>query len=368
MTTNLSAYLPQDRRRALARGESLPNRTTGAALFADISGFTALTEQLRHTLGSRRGVETLMSQINAVYAALIAEIERHGGSVISFAGDAVMCWFDAGQTTDDGRQTTAARAAACGLAMQAAMRQFPKLGLKVAVASGPARRFVVGDPQIHYLDALAAAADFTFDAYPAARFKGKAEAVSVFAVAGRQKRSIRLQEPAYALPMVGRVDELALINDKLEQTLTGQSQIVGIIAEAGLGKSRLAAEVVRVARQKGFAGYGGACQSDAVSTPYHVWKTVWRAFFDVDPETPLPELMRRLEGEIADRAPLRVAAMPLLNVLLGANIPENDFTRTLDPKTRQSALHALLEDCLKAATQEEPALIVIVGPGAGSFG
>jgi class 3 adenylate cyclase len=40
MTANLSAYLPQDRRRALARGESLPDRTTGTALFADISGFT----------------------------------------------------------------------------------------------------------------------------------------------------------------------------------------------------------------------------------------------------------------------------------------------------------------------------------------
>jgi adenylate cyclase len=69
--------------------------------------------------------------------------------------------------------------------------------------------------------------------------------------------------------------------------------------------------------------------------------------------------MRNLEGEIEDRAPSRVAAMPLLNVVLGLNIPENDFTRTLEPKIRQSALHALLEDCLKAAAQDEPLLIVI---------
>ena len=58
MTSTLSAYLPQDRRRALALGHTLPDRTHGAALFADISGFTPLTEALAQALGPRRGAET----------------------------------------------------------------------------------------------------------------------------------------------------------------------------------------------------------------------------------------------------------------------------------------------------------------------
>jgi class 3 adenylate cyclase len=45
----LHTYLPQDRLRALARGETLPDRTNGSALFADISGFTALTEARANT-------------------------------------------------------------------------------------------------------------------------------------------------------------------------------------------------------------------------------------------------------------------------------------------------------------------------------
>ncbi len=56
---DLSIYLPQDRRLALARGETLPERTSGAALFADISGFTPLTEEITRSLGTRRGVEEL---------------------------------------------------------------------------------------------------------------------------------------------------------------------------------------------------------------------------------------------------------------------------------------------------------------------
>ncbi|HEX7974714.1 MAG TPA: adenylate/guanylate cyclase domain-containing protein, partial [Anaerolineales bacterium] len=156
---NLHTYLPQDRLRALARGETLPDRTQGSALFADISGFTPLTENLRTALGPRRGAEELTKHLDAVFAALIAAVEGFGGSVIGFAGDAITCWFD------ETHGPAAPRATACALALQQAMTTFAEitlpngvsatLALKVTVASGPARRFVVGDPQVHYLDTLA---------------------------------------------------------------------------------------------------------------------------------------------------------------------------------------------------------------------
>ncbi|MFZ5878513.1 MAG: tetratricopeptide repeat protein [Chloroflexota bacterium] len=151
----LYTYLPQDRRQALSRGEMLPDRTDGSALFADISGFTLLTEKLTHELGPRRGVEELLSRINAVYAAMIAEIERYGGSVISFAGDAVTCWFE--EEAGGVIPPSALRASTCALALQTAMLAFPQLILKVAVSTGRARRLVVGDPSKHQLDALAGA-------------------------------------------------------------------------------------------------------------------------------------------------------------------------------------------------------------------
>lgn len=88
----LASYLPQDRRQALARGDSLPDRTSGAALFADISGFTPLTEALSQALGPRHSAEALTRQLDAVYTALIATVERYGGSAIGFAGDAITCW------------------------------------------------------------------------------------------------------------------------------------------------------------------------------------------------------------------------------------------------------------------------------------
>ena len=158
---SLSAYLPQDRVRALARGAPLPDRTAGSALFADISGFTPLTEALQNSLGSRRGTEQLTHYLDMVYTTLIAELEKQSGSVIGFAGDSIICWFD------DAQGAAPSRAITCGLALQEAMNQFqhitlpdstvPALGIKVSIATGPARRFIVGDPYIHYGDTLAGA-------------------------------------------------------------------------------------------------------------------------------------------------------------------------------------------------------------------
>src|SRR5438132_819966 len=67
-------YVPMDRRQALAHGETLPNLAAGSVLSADISGFTALTEELARVWGARRGAEELARHLNAIYDALIAQI------------------------------------------------------------------------------------------------------------------------------------------------------------------------------------------------------------------------------------------------------------------------------------------------------
>lgn len=613
----LHIYLPQDRLRALAKNGTLPDRTNGAALFADISGFTALTEALHKELGPRRGVEELTRRMESVYSALIDEIERHGGSVISFAGDSMLCWFDDAGIREprkgDEQSSACALAVACGLLLPRLIQMQDKLTLpdkstialtvKVTIASGVGRRFVVGDLNIQYIDVLAGATVtrtataedlahrgevlvdeitanalgdllilqewrsdpesgerfviiagltqpietqsissldmgyvspsklrpwlhaplyereqigqslfltefrpcttlfirfigidfdtdeagsqlnmfiqkaqqiaarhagtlldviigdkgnyiyinfgvlgaheddtkravtaalemretaqemiflqplqigitqgtlrvgaygaptrktfgalgddvnlaarlmmtaaageiivsshvhktvepyFVFEPRPPLSMKGKAEPLPVFAVTGeRKQRAIRLQEPNYALPMVGRAMELKIIDERLDIVISGKSQVIGIVAEAGLGKSRLVAEAIRLAHNKGFVGYGGACQSDGVNTLYLAWKSIWSAFFDIDPAAALKKQMRSLENVLEDYAPNRLPAMPLLNVMLDMAMPENDFTSNLGPQYRKSTLTALFEDCLRARSKDEPILIVV---------
>ena len=150
------AYIPMDRRQAISRHNSLPDRTNGAALHADISGFTPLAIELVSELGPQRGAEELTKQLNRVYDAVIIEVHRFGGSVIAFSGDAIICWFE----NDNGR-----RAVTSGLIMQNIVRQLSHiptpagksvpLAIKIAAAAGPARRFLVGSLGIQKLEVLA---------------------------------------------------------------------------------------------------------------------------------------------------------------------------------------------------------------------
>jgi len=152
---SLAVFLPIDRRFALAGGDALPEAVEGAALLGDLSGFTSLAREFAAQLGPQRGAEAMRRCIGDVAHALVTEVHARRGAVVGFTGDGLTCWFDG----DDGRQ-----ALGCGLAMQAALAVLPPLRLpngdertlrlKVAVASGPARRVTVGDPSIQRIDAL----------------------------------------------------------------------------------------------------------------------------------------------------------------------------------------------------------------------
>lgn len=157
------AYLPQDRCRSLRTGQPLPAQADGAVLFVDISGFTPLTEALAQQFGRSRGAELLTRTLNVVYQALIEEVERYGGSVLSFAGDAILCWFNAEEPP--GNAALRSLAAACAMqrvgesfaAYEVAPGVVAELALKMALVSGRARRLLVGDPTVQLLEVLAGA-------------------------------------------------------------------------------------------------------------------------------------------------------------------------------------------------------------------
>ncbi len=149
------SYIAEARRKALVDGQQIPDTVDGSGLFADISGFTPLTEALASTLGAKRGAEALVDNLNRILEALIGDLHRFGGEVIYFSGDAITCWID----DDDG-----AAAVSCALQMQRTMAEIGHvevggedvvLSLKVAVATGSARRFVVGDPELQLIEVLA---------------------------------------------------------------------------------------------------------------------------------------------------------------------------------------------------------------------
>ena len=129
-----------------------------------------------------------------------------------------------------------------------------------------------------------------------------------------------------------------------------------ISAEAGIGKSRLGAEIARQAAEIGFHILSGACQSYGTRTSYLVWHAVWRGFFGLDPRQSVQQQQRQIEDQLAALAPKAVARAPLLGPLLNMPLADNEATHALDGELRKNALHALLLQCLRAASSPQSAV------------
>ena len=154
--SRMDSFLPLDRRLNLTTGKEFPEFSKGAVLFADVSGFTSLTENLASLHGAARGPELVTQALNLVFGILISEIHRYGGCVISFAGDAILCWF----SEDNGL-----RALATGLQLQTSLEKgivgsefLPytdqKLKVKVSVSAGQVRRLLIKDSHHSWVDTV----------------------------------------------------------------------------------------------------------------------------------------------------------------------------------------------------------------------
>jgi len=110
----------------------------GAVLFADLSGFTALTERCAQADASS-GAEVLTTLLNDYFGRLIGVVETHGGDIVRFAGDAVIALWRA--QTEAELPACVLQASRCALAVQAALHGYAtsgvNLSLRAAVGAGP---------------------------------------------------------------------------------------------------------------------------------------------------------------------------------------------------------------------------------------
>ena len=99
---------------------------------------------------------------------------------------------------------------------------------------------------------------------------GQATPVSVYVVQGllRRQAGVVGRGPRAQSPFVGRERELALLQDHLALAMGGQGQVIGVVGEPGMGKTRLLAEFCRRVPEAQVTVYEGRCLSYGQATPY----------------------------------------------------------------------------------------------------
>ena len=106
----VAIYIPMDRRQAMAQHLTLPEYAHGATLFADVSGFTAMSETM--------DAEEVGATMNELWSRLDGAIKSHGGWIDKHIGDAVMALFGAPRAHENDPE----RAIMAALAMQVVRR------------------------------------------------------------------------------------------------------------------------------------------------------------------------------------------------------------------------------------------------------
>ncbi len=149
---SVGAYVPDFIIREIMADSSTPllereRRMRAVLLFADVSGFTAMSESLAQ-LG-KEGAEELTRVLNDYFTVMIDLVRSYGGQVIKFGGDAITCQFDNGEPG-------ILRACACGLAMQREMTSFQAvetrggvfaLRMKIGISAGSVLLLYMGSQQ-----------------------------------------------------------------------------------------------------------------------------------------------------------------------------------------------------------------------------
>jgi class 3 adenylate cyclase/tetratricopeptide (TPR) repeat protein len=200
---------------------------------------------------------------------------------------------------------------------------------------------------------------FVLEALSPIRVKGKSAPVEIFALTGIQPtRAVAATVLNVALPLIGRQAELTQLTEKLSLAAAGRGQMVGIAGEAGIGKSRLVAELLPIATEQGFALYGGECESYGLNSSYLVWQPIWRALLGLDGAWSVAQQISALHARLRALQPTFSTRAPLFGAVLKLAIPDNDLTQGLDPKLRKSLLEELLVDCLRSLARRQPLVIV----------
>jgi adenylate cyclase len=236
-------------------------------------------------------------------------------------------------------------------------REYTVMGDVVNVSARLMQYAREGQIVVNELTYASTSLQFVWQALEPLKLKGKSQLTRIYTIEGvRTEGNGQLREQEYALPMVGREDILHLVEQRISQTIMVNGQIISISADAGMGKSRLNAEIVRTALAQGMAAYGGHCQSYNTQLGYLVWQDIWRGLLDLDSNAPTDVQLHQLAQTLSPEYQQRI---PLLGAVLNLDIPENEFTQNLDAGLRSELLESLLLDLLREKAQQQPILIVL---------
>ncbi len=334
-----------------APGSIEGERKMVSVLFADVAGFTGMSESL--------DPEDVHEIMDGCFDILGKEIHVAGGSINQYTGDGVMALFGAPIAYED----HISRACYAALRIQSRMKPYTArierdygvhFQLRIGLHAGKVVVGAIGmDLRLDYTaagDTTNVAARLEAHAHPGGilvservrdaaklffRFrkaedftvKGKREAVPAYTLLGERKSVHLTRRDAYKpAPFVNRKDELSVMKGALKDVLEGKPRLVSVEGEAGAGKSRLLSTFHDSIINKDILFLKGHCRPYGEATALYPLAQALRSYFHLSEKDSFKTVQKKIKQRAKDKS--LISGLEKIFNLLSRVIEERDLSES----------------------------------------
>ncbi len=358
---------------------SRDERKPVTVLFADLAGSTELA--------TRHDPEHLRALLTAFFDEMRQQIEAFGGTVEKYAGDAIMAVFGVPRVGED----DAERAVRAAVAMRGSLDQLNpmfeqeygvRLALRVGIATGEAvattgavNEFMVTGEVANLAARLQTAgagvvlSEGTYrlleplldaESLPPLELKGFPRPMTAYRLHGLRTLESRVRGvPGLSSPVVGRDREIAALRARVDELRRGRGQVVFLVGEAGIGKTRLKVDL-RESLRDGVRWLEGRCQSYTQSTSYAPIVQILRSLTGLATAEPATIARARLRAALRALAgPRAEQVQPALAHLLGVDLGSGPPAVSADARSVQSELVLAIRILLEGLARRDAVVLAI---------
>jgi class 3 adenylate cyclase/tetratricopeptide (TPR) repeat protein len=353
-------------------------------LFADVKGSMELASQV--------DPEEWHQILDRFFQILTEGVHRFEGTVNQYTGDGIMALFGAPITHEDHARRACYAALHLldglrGYANELRLRRGLSFSARLGINSGEvivgkigddlrmdytaqghtvglaARMEQIAEPGKVYLTAHTAAqvqGYFALADLGEMEIKGVQGAMHVYELQGLGQMNTRLDVSRSRgfSRFVGRGDEMHVLEAALSRAREGSAQVVGIVGEAGLGKSRLCFEFLERCRARGLMTYETTGVAHGKAIPFLPVLRLFRAFYGITEQDSDATARERIAGRLLLLDERLRESLPVNFDFMGVPDPENPAPR-IDPEARQRQMFDIVRRVIQARGQRETTVTLL---------
>ena len=359
-------------------------RKVVTVLFADVANYTGMSEKLEP--------EEVHQIMDGCFKILMDEIHHYEGTINQFTGDGIMALFGAPVAHEDHAQ----RACRAALAIQKAMKGYAQkiekdchiaFKLRIGLNSGPVIVGSIGDDlRMDYtavgdttnlasrMEGLArqgsilvsnntyklAGEFFEFEPLGKLAVKGKQKPVEAYELIRAGEIETRIEAAAVKglTRFVGRKKSVAALMEVWDRAKSGAGQVVGMVGEAGVGKTRLLLEFKKQLPQDKFTYLEGRCLHYGSSMAYLPIMDILRSFFEIKKEDRNFIIQKKIKDKLFSLDERLVNILPSLQDLLSLGVEDKAYLQ-LQPGEKKLRIFEAIRDLLIREGERRPLILAV---------